>query len=364
MIRGANNKSPLDCYINGVSPYVVCSSPTTRCSTDVLYILNYEFEIKISFTSYNLQLPAWVISRLRSSHEFELAGGSLRDHNIIRGNIFRSRDPEGYAKSLSTVAIPPLPSVGSNYCRYCQTTDDNSEKLIMPCRCQGTMAFVHLSCLTRWLNSVGRTYCELCLTRFKTETKRRFKLFESLVIWAQHPVNRIRVRTNLAIISLLAVFTGAMLTLGLMGIKHFINKDSPLSQTQVRLDPNKSEEFLGRPKSLTISFNSLKALIKFLRFSYQSHLASPRFYWEGLVQVFMGHEVRATGQYPSASNVRVSRDVRLAAISPSTRDSMDRCQQGANENTICEGHYTKLAVFRTLRNQKSNTEKGVQTRML
>nr|CAD7262990.1 unnamed protein product [Timema shepardi] len=69
--------------------------------------------------------------------------------------------------------------------------------------------------------------------RFKTETKRRFKLFESLVIWAQHPVNRIRVRTNLAIISLLAVFTGAMLTLGLMGMKHFINNDSPVSKTQV-----------------------------------------------------------------------------------------------------------------------------------
>nr|CAD7440601.1 unnamed protein product [Timema bartmani] len=363
-----------------------------------------------------------MIYGLHSSHEFELVGGSLRDHNNSKGNIIQSRDPGGYDRSLSTLAIPPLPSVGSNYCRYCQTADESPEKLIMPCKCQGTMAFVHLTCLTRWLNSVGRTYCELCLTRysvgvsvprdglkwvsgldvkawqvltlclrgggfgvtfcgrgsgigvrgrefgpgwctlnhgppqryaslvaypglgtagptkwptiwtprkiprgvlaianevapkhqhspgltltlgdqsvptaleprpsplsdagcgstsctvgqlvglpnsalanfyrleelvppfvnagrslivvtlvrrFKTETNRRFKLFESLVIWAQHPVNRIRVRTNLAIISLLAVFTGAMLTLGLMGMKHFINNDSPLSKTQIPID--------------------------------------------------------------------------------------------------------------------------------
>lgn len=43
-------------------------------------------------------------------------------------------------------------------CRICLEEGD----LISPCNCTGTAAFVHAECLVRWLNTSGRTDCEIC----------------------------------------------------------------------------------------------------------------------------------------------------------------------------------------------------------
>ncbi|KAJ2944832.1 hypothetical protein O0L34_g1726 [Tuta absoluta] len=53
-----------------------------------------------------------------------------------------------------------MTSIGSNVCRICMTR--GRERLISPCNCKGSLANVHLSCLERWLNQVGRNHCELC----------------------------------------------------------------------------------------------------------------------------------------------------------------------------------------------------------
>ena len=46
-------------------------------------------------------------------------------------------------------------------CRICQD-GDFYEKLVSPCRCSGTVGFVHVSCLNTWLQVTSRTNCELC----------------------------------------------------------------------------------------------------------------------------------------------------------------------------------------------------------
>lgn len=43
-------------------------------------------------------------------------------------------------------------------CRICLDEGD----LISPCFCSGTAAFVHEGCLIKWLNTSGRTGCEIC----------------------------------------------------------------------------------------------------------------------------------------------------------------------------------------------------------
>ncbi|KAF7993793.1 hypothetical protein HCN44_010400 [Aphidius gifuensis] len=55
-----------------------------------------------------------------------------------------------------------LVSVGSFVCRICHHSDTSSEPLVSPCRCKGTLAHIHLSCLERWLNESSRNHCELC----------------------------------------------------------------------------------------------------------------------------------------------------------------------------------------------------------
>lgn len=46
-------------------------------------------------------------------------------------------------------------------CRICYE-DDIVENLIQPCSCNGSTAFVHNRCLTKWLDISGRTNCEIC----------------------------------------------------------------------------------------------------------------------------------------------------------------------------------------------------------
>ena len=43
-------------------------------------------------------------------------------------------------------------------CRICLEEGD----LIQPCNCSGTAAYVHKECLVKWLNTSGRTDCEIC----------------------------------------------------------------------------------------------------------------------------------------------------------------------------------------------------------
>jgi hypothetical protein len=43
-------------------------------------------------------------------------------------------------------------------CRICLEDGD----LISPCNCTGTAAYVHEECLVKWLNTSGRSDCEIC----------------------------------------------------------------------------------------------------------------------------------------------------------------------------------------------------------
>ena len=65
-------------------------------------------------------------------------------------------------------------------CRYC-LSDDNAENLIDPCCCEGSMQFVHQSCLEDWIKNGNRSIgtinnnnniifylnCEICKTQMK-----------------------------------------------------------------------------------------------------------------------------------------------------------------------------------------------------
>lgn len=52
-------------------------------------------------------------------------------------------------------------------CRIC-IVDDWQFRLIAPCKCRGSMKYVHQECLDKWRTSRmhGRSYCEICNTRY------------------------------------------------------------------------------------------------------------------------------------------------------------------------------------------------------
>ena len=50
-------------------------------------------------------------------------------------------------------------------CRIC-ADDDSSQQLISPCRCSGSLKYVHKKCLLTWIQTRGSTQCGVCLTHY------------------------------------------------------------------------------------------------------------------------------------------------------------------------------------------------------
>ncbi|XP_072477652.1 E3 ubiquitin-protein ligase MARCHF1 isoform X2 [Notamacropus eugenii] len=59
----------------------------------------------------------------------------------------------------------------SEVCRICHCEGDDESPLITPCRCTGTLRFVHQACLHQWIKSSDTRCCELCKYDFIMETK-------------------------------------------------------------------------------------------------------------------------------------------------------------------------------------------------
>jgi len=51
-------------------------------------------------------------------------------------------------------------------CRICRGEGSQEEPLFYPCKCSGSIKFVHQNCLMEWLSHSQKKYCELCKTPF------------------------------------------------------------------------------------------------------------------------------------------------------------------------------------------------------
>ncbi|XP_068707472.1 E3 ubiquitin-protein ligase MARCHF3-like [Montipora foliosa] len=105
-------------------------------------------------------------------------------HDFPSEDSFKIVESNHRDLSLSNECFRSPPGDGiTPTCRICQTSrsseDINAgEVLVNPCNCKGTLAFVHKSCMERWLNLRNQDNCELC--HFKFKTKRKFKPLHKL----------------------------------------------------------------------------------------------------------------------------------------------------------------------------------------
>ena len=54
----------------------------------------------------------------------------------------------------------------SDTCRICRGEGSEEEPLFYPCKCSGSIKFVHQNCLMEWLSHSQKKHCELCKTPF------------------------------------------------------------------------------------------------------------------------------------------------------------------------------------------------------
>lgn len=134
-------------------------------------------------------------------------------------------DVRGVTSAKSPQLSAKVHPVASVVCRICHTNTVN-EGLISPCNCKGTLAYVHLSCLERWLNESSRNYCELCMYRFEATQKKRYKLCEGLKLWIRHPRNRNHIRSDFLIAILLSLVTFGLIASCILGMEYFVEEAS------------------------------------------------------------------------------------------------------------------------------------------
>ena len=52
-------------------------------------------------------------------------------------------------------------------CRICRGEGSKEEELFYPCKCNGSIRYVHQNCLVEWLSHSHKKHCELCKTPFR-----------------------------------------------------------------------------------------------------------------------------------------------------------------------------------------------------
>ncbi|XP_004451145.1 E3 ubiquitin-protein ligase MARCHF8 isoform X5 [Dasypus novemcinctus] len=73
---------------------------------------------------------------------------------------------------LSEKRSPTSPvSMSGDACRICHCEGDDESPLITPCRCSGSLHFVHQNCLQQWIKSSDTRCCELCKYEFIMEAR-------------------------------------------------------------------------------------------------------------------------------------------------------------------------------------------------
>ncbi|PYH32425.1 E3 ubiquitin-protein ligase SSM4 [Aspergillus neoniger CBS 115656] len=91
--------------------------------------------------------------------------------------------PEGSSRDYThSTSFPDLmndPAYQTNYkgkerefeepdtCRICRGEGTEEEQLFYPCKCSGSIKFVHQACLVEWLSHSQKKHCELCKTPFR-----------------------------------------------------------------------------------------------------------------------------------------------------------------------------------------------------
>ena len=56
----------------------------------------------------------------------------------------------------------------ANSCKYCLS---EIPTMIAPCKCNGSIKYVHRDCINRWISIKNKNSCEICGTTYKTQTR-------------------------------------------------------------------------------------------------------------------------------------------------------------------------------------------------
>ncbi|RVE45559.1 hypothetical protein evm_009756 [Chilo suppressalis] len=181
-------------------------------------VITTELKHDVANTSCN---PTNILTQ--KGNEVLITNPKVVEDKASKVNSEKSRKTSGNLSEKSNYAVTQrdsLSSIGSNVCRICMTR--GRERLISPCNCKGSMANVHLTCLERWLNQVGRNHCELCGYNYPAIRTPRYTVLQALRLWFGNPRNRSHLQSDCLIFWLLSTVTAGLLAVCIVGTQYFV----------------------------------------------------------------------------------------------------------------------------------------------
>ncbi|KAI5863310.1 hypothetical protein GGS23DRAFT_566357 [Durotheca rogersii] len=85
-----------------------------------------------------------------------------RRQSTIKSDIMTEHSAPGGSKPSGNDAF-----VDPDTCRICRGEGTAEEPLFYPCKCSGSIKYVHQDCLMEWLSHSQKKHCELCKTPFR-----------------------------------------------------------------------------------------------------------------------------------------------------------------------------------------------------
>ncbi|XP_050325401.1 uncharacterized protein LOC126756395 [Bactrocera neohumeralis] len=170
-------------------------------------------------------------SSQRIAHELVLQAGSgcikqksltaLRDGTIMIGAEGSESAAVGNAEGApQTTPTGSVRSIGSLVCRICHNSED-PERLVSPCLCKGSLTYVHIHCLERWISTSRSTVCELCQFQYNTVQTLRYTCFQSLRMWYSRSMSRRALQEDCQMFSLLTLVAFGIIGTLLVGIQYY-----------------------------------------------------------------------------------------------------------------------------------------------
>ena len=110
--------------------------------------------------------------------------------------VERYIDPNNGVRSVSNIRIRPNRPMINNFtelekrCRYCYMTT-HPQSMIAPCKCTGSVKYVHINCLERWKRIKNNPKkCEICNKRYVMPRNNRFIKTYSRYLRKQRQIER------------------------------------------------------------------------------------------------------------------------------------------------------------------------------
>jgi len=124
--------------------------PCVLNSGDMLKMGRYKIRVREAVAEYG-DTPAETQSRL-TDKRFSVASTDSYDADTFDGSDDGTALAEDGSPIISAPNHPLVDIQSVEVCRICYDSGDDENPLIAPCKCSGSMQYVHLSCLRKWMD--------------------------------------------------------------------------------------------------------------------------------------------------------------------------------------------------------------------